>query len=548
MWIAWIIFTVAAVAAIIIGIAFLFNVWRLTKMPLRHCSFSFIDRDAMPEEENSKLAGAEAFLLSEGFVYSCSAHIPQTQMALPGLDEEIYLNVYHHAESDVYAITSYAAAAACYVIAYLSCFSDGTRWLTYNKMRHYTMEFDAPHIFDDYLPDDAAAWRAHWKRISDSNRQPARDKDLAMQIFRETETGVIDRMLKRGSLKPTTEGRWRLTWLFAFRYALAVAVGLYKAGFPSPAPASTPEERGKRDAEAFLRRKEISQGLSPGKKHRRKLFVVTAILFLLVFGWRFDWIFSCVILFVVLLHELGHLLAMRAFGYKNTSILFLPGLGGLAMGEKKDASPFQRLIIYLAGPMPGILLSGILMYVIASTPPWHTSTYLFYGRLIAIATIVINYMNLLPVFPLDGGRVVEMLAFSRLPRGRFVFTLAGCLAILLAAFFMRETMLIVLGLLLAIGVPDQWRLAKVRLTMGKRDREAQTEEEAVKMTFEALSHPRFAEWSLNKRIELADVLVTERMERQPDGREILLGGIVYLLCLALPLLFAFDMLKGLFSR
>jgi len=49
----------------------------LTRLPLRRCSFSFIDRSAMPEEENSKLAGAEEFLLGEGFAYSFSVHLPQ---------------------------------------------------------------------------------------------------------------------------------------------------------------------------------------------------------------------------------------------------------------------------------------------------------------------------------------------------------------------------------------------------------------------------------------------------------------------------------------
>ena len=143
MWIAWMIFTVAAIAAIIIGIAFLFNVWRMTQIPFRHCSFSFIDRNAIPEEESSRLAGAEEFLLSEGFVYSCSAHLPQTQLDLPGLNE-IYLNVYHHAESDVYATVSWQKALARCSIMYLSCFSDGTYWQTYNKIRHYIPEFYAP--------------------------------------------------------------------------------------------------------------------------------------------------------------------------------------------------------------------------------------------------------------------------------------------------------------------------------------------------------------------------------------------------------------------
>jgi len=88
----------------------------------------------------------------------------------------------------------------------------------------------------------------------------------------------------------------------------------------------------------------------------------------------------------------------------------------------------------------------------------------------------------------------------------------------------------------------------LRILMGKRDKEAQTEEEAVKMVFNALSHPRFAKLSLDERFNLADILVTERMKRQPGGWETLLGGIVYLLCLAIPLYFAFDILRTIFGQ
>ena len=543
MWIAWMIFTLIAVVAVIIGCVFLFNVWRFTRIPLRHCSFLFIDRDAVPDEENSKLAEAEEFLLSEGFVYSCSIHLPQTQVDIPGQNEK-YLNVYHHTESDAYALTYYTKELARYSVIYVSCFSDKTYWYTCNQFRHYLVGSHASHIFDDYLPDDAAAWRAHLKRIADSGKQPARDKDLAKQIIKEEETGLIDRLLKRGALKPTTEGRWRLTWFFAFRFALAVIIGTYRENSP---PSSAPME-----AEAFFRRKEITQDLSFGKKHKGKLFVVTGILFLLVFGWLLYWSAAFILFLVILIHELGHLLAMRAFGYKNTSILFLPGLGALTMGEKKNTSPFQRLIIYLAGPMPGIMLSGILMYVMMSTQLGHTLSSIFFVRWHVSTTVffffLINFINLLPVYPLDGGRVVEMLFFSRLPRGRLVFTFTGCLFFFLMAYLWHDRFSMIVGVLLAIGIPSQWRLTQVRLMMKTHEEEAQTEEEAAKMVFEALSHHRFSKWPLNKRLELADVLVTERMERKPNGWEILLGGIVYLLCLAIPLWLGFDVLRGVFGR
>ena len=306
------------------------------------------------------------------------------------------------------------------------------------------------------------------------------------------------------------------------------------------------------EADAFLRQREILQCTSPINRHKGKIFAVSAVLFLSIVTWLFGWVISSVLFVVVLFHELGHLLAMRAFGYSNTSILFLPGLGALTAGEKENSSPYQRLIVYLAGPVPGILLSGILLYAAIyylklPTQPGLTAALFQSGWLsaFAIASLFFNYFNLLPVFPLDGGRVVGMLAFSRLPRGSFVFTLAGCMIFMSAALALRDTVALALGLFLAIGIPGQWDLTRVRLAMGKREREALTEDEAAKMVFEALSQPRFAKWPLNRRFAMTDILITECMERPPRVMEVLIGGCVYLLCLALPFLYSAHLLNVL---
>ena len=522
----WIIYTFAAVLAGIYGIVYLYSVWRLTQIRFRRSSLLFIDRDAAPEEERSKLAGAEEFLLGEGFAHDGIARVSPPPLDIPG-PNEVYLDVYHHDESDVYAIVMYQALLARHCVIYLSCFSDGTSWHTYNKMRHSLPEFDNPCFFDDYLPDDAAAWPAHRKRVSDSGRRPARDKELAMRIIKEEETGQIDRMLEIGALRPAGEGRWRLTWLFAFRWMLNMQAGERKAKgaktrLPSSVHADNAAERSHKrvemEADAFFRNKEVLQGISPINRHKGKLFAVTAFLFLAAVAWFVDWTFSCVIFFVVLLHEAGHLTAMRSFGYSNTSVLFLPGLGALTAGEKRNASPFQRLIVYLAGPMPGILLSMILIYIVkeySGLPSSHgnVTAYLFQSNWLVffvVFSLFINYVNLLPVFPLDGGHVVGMLAFSRFPRVRFIFGLAGCLIFLLAAFLLRDKVSLAFALLLVLGIPAQWNLTRVRLAMGKH-KETLTEEEAARRVFEALSHPRFAKWPLNRRFSMADVLITECM-------------------------------------
>jgi Zn-dependent protease len=99
---------------------------------------------------------------------------------------------------------------------------------------------------------------------------------------------------------------------------------------------------------------------------------------------------------IVLIHEAGHWVAMRAFHYKDTGIFFIPLLGGLAKGTKREISQQQSAIVLLAGPLPGILV-GIL--ILSLVPSQYELTWT------GILFILLNGLNLLPVYPMDGGQL-----------------------------------------------------------------------------------------------------------------------------------------------
>ena len=61
---------------------------------------------------------------------------------------------------------------------------------------------------------------------------------------------------------------------------------------------------------------------------------------------------------IVSVHETGHLVAMRTYHYKDTGIFFIPLLGGLAKGTKREISQKESAIVLLAGPLPGILIGS----------------------------------------------------------------------------------------------------------------------------------------------------------------------------------------------
>ena len=130
------------------------------------------------------------------------------------------------------------------------------------------------------------------------------------------------------------------------------------------------------------------------------LFIV---LFYLVFKW--DLAYIMVLAGIIFIHEFGHYLAMRIFKYKDLTIFFVPLVGAFASGAKENISQKQSVIILLSGPVPGLII-GIILFHFGQT---YKSEFLFKTSNIFI---FLNLFNLLPIMPLDGGRVLKSLFFE----------------------------------------------------------------------------------------------------------------------------------------
>lgn len=179
------------------------------------------------------------------------------------------------------------------------------------------------------------------------------------------------------------------------------------------------------------RKSSLTQGLTS-----LLMFLVVS---LLLFGW--DLWYVMILIAVLFIHELGHYLAMRAFHYRDVSIFFLPFLGAVTTGEKAEVSQKQSAIVYLAGPLPGILL-GVACFL--ADHAWNIPEL----NKAANVFIFLNLFNLLPVMPLDGGGLVQtlflksrglitkiFLAVSMLALVYFAITI-GAWTLLLVPFFM----------------------------------------------------------------------------------------------------------------
>ncbi len=147
-------------------------------------------------------------------------------------------------------------------------------------------------------------------------------------------------------------------------------------------------------------------------------------------GWLYGAFLTIVLFAVVLAHEFGHAIAAQRYGIKVQDIVLLP-IGGVARLNRMPDKPVQELVVALAGPavnlVIGLALAPVLLYGIAlrmqagdgiGLPAIAQPGFFNLVAFLVVINLSLLVFNMLPAFPMDGGRVLRALLALKLPYAR----------------------------------------------------------------------------------------------------------------------------------
>jgi len=186
------------------------------------------------------------------------------------------------------------------------------------------------------------------------------------------------------------------------------------------------------------------------------------LIFIAAGGARWSWDFVLILAGVVGFPELGHYCVMRLFKYRDLRMFFVPLLGAAVTGRNYNVKGWQRAVVSLAGPVPGIVVGLALMWVGSAT---HNPSI----QKIALVALLVNGINLLPFVPLDGGWVLHAILFSRQYVLESAFLLFAGLALVSATALGHGKLWMYLGILVLVGLPTSHRLARIAGKLRKSD-------------------------------------------------------------------------------
>jgi len=447
-------------------------------------------------------------------------------------------------ESSVFAEISPASTfldlPGCEVDFWSIC-KDGTALITVNGRGHTLLcNIPGAEMHDPMVATLEEQYQAHLEEQKDVFKNKplvVPSATIYLKLQQKLINGYFLTLLKEGGLVSTGSNRFRLTLRKTFSLIKQLLHGerrlrtlqhkkfSAKARMKKQMAASDNEETNSAieypvevEVQSYLRLRSAQQRTPVGLFGKLAVFVFTLILSYFAFGLVFSFNSVLILLGVILFHELGHIAAMYAFKYRDLQILFIPLLGGAATGNKEDVAIWKQAVVYLMGPLPGVFVGiGLIALYQVYQAPWLYET--------AIVMLVINYLNLLPFMPLDGGHIIRLTIMERFPTGKLVFSALSGLAFAAGGWFFGEPVFWVLAVIMLASLPWSALEAGVlqELFYPTNNFEDLDTDKKLRKVFETLKEPKFRKMQFIQKFNLVKSLSDVVLHQKHLGRLASLG-------------------------
>jgi Zn-dependent protease len=184
-----------------------------------------------------------------------------------------------------------------------------------------------------------------------------------------------------------------------------------------------------------------------------KVFTFAASMLVSVgaYAWLWGWQFAVGFVLLILVHEMGHVLALRRMGIRASAPMFIPFLGAFVAMKEQPRSAWHEAVSGIAGPALGALAAAACWWYADQS-----GSSLFLA--LAFTGFFLNLFNMIPMLPLDGGR-----AAAAIHPAMWLVGLAGLVGLLI------YHPNIVIMIILLLGGTEAWRRFRGRQTAEGRE-------------------------------------------------------------------------------
>lgn len=428
-------------------------------------------------------------------------------------------------------------------IAFETFFDDGILLLTLNSLAHSVIgKLPATILQAPYAKTTEQQWHIHQAKIIELSAKK-KSKFLPPVAFLELlashESAYINQLhIEKKIIRQPHNDLFNLTISTAWETALKSKKGLKTHNrILQPKNASTKQNNSQKsiikipleleiDAYQRLKQSEISPKNNNNKSTKIAILLGSFILFSLAAKVYFEWQTIGILIGVLLLHELGHFMMMRCCGYEDTAIFFLPFFGAAASGKKEGATLTEKVLVLLGGPIPGLILGTTLIVALPEKIQAIANS-----RIVVTWLIGLNWLNLLPILPLDGGRVINLLIFSRYPYAEIIFKIITVIVLAIASLFIGDPILVVLTIFMILSIPHTFKVAKILKNLSPKLNINLETDNLLAHIFQAVKKSNYNEIPFERKYRLVKEIVQRYQEPPASWSTRIFLILFYLLCL-----------------